>query len=163
VKGSLWLLAVILAGCGSAGSAQLTSTAPSSPGELRCTLPVITGGASAFIRFPDAQLLPAGGPAFSATQFHGFGAPAYDQALSTWVPVPLANLSPEGTRYAYSEVIWPASGQPTTTHIRVVDVQTGHDRVVYDQGAYDIVAFTKDGITSSITSRKRMPATDCGC
>jgi hypothetical protein len=62
------------------------------------------------------------------------------------VPVPLANLSPEGTRYAYSEVIWPASGQPTTTHIRVVDVQTGHDRVVYDQGAYDVVALTKDGI-----------------
>jgi hypothetical protein len=139
---AFWSLAVvILAGCGSIATVQPTAT-PTGPAALRCSLPVaISSGVAsderpAFIRFPDAKITAVTGPS---------GAIAYDQALSTWVPVPLANLSPDGARYAYSQAVWSASAPPTT-HVHMVDVRTGRDRDILDTGNYEVAAFTSDGI-----------------
>jgi hypothetical protein len=149
MKRLLCLLVLALAGCGSVGTAQPSPT-PSS-GALTCRLPVAVrgggGGAqAAFIQFPQMQLQPATGPSFSGSQSPSSGGPAYDQALATWVPVPPADISPDGARYAYSAVDWTTNAPPTVTHIHVVDVRTGADREVFNQGAYDIAAFTTDGI-----------------
>lgn len=149
MKRSLWLLAIILAGCGGSVSTAQPSPTPN-PGALNCRLPVALTTASggkdaAFIEFPQGKLTMAGNPSFGATQLRGYGAPAYDQPLTTWLPVPPAYVSPDGARYAYTDADWSA-GIPTTTRVHVVDVSSGHDRVVLDTGAYEVVAFTATGV-----------------
>jgi hypothetical protein len=148
VKLTVSVLALILAGCGSVATPQPSAT--SSAGVLACRLPVAVGSSNgeqpAFIQFPQAQLNPTTLPSFSGAQLRASGAPAYDQALATWLPVPPAHISPDGARYAYSLVDWTAGGLPTITHVHVVDARTGLDRDIYDKGAYDVAAFTADGI-----------------
>jgi hypothetical protein len=148
VKRSLWLLALILTGCGSVAAVQPSPT--QNPAVLNCRLPVAlqstTGGKDpAFIQFPQAKLTAATIPSFTGTQLRGSGAPAYDQALATWLPVPPAYVSPDGARYAYTDTDWSA-GIPTTTRVHLVDIHSGRDRVVFDKGAYDVVAFTATGV-----------------
>jgi hypothetical protein len=99
----------------------------------------------AFIQFPQGTLAPVANLSFSPTQLQGYGGPAYNQQFSTWLPVPPAYVSPDGARYAYADADWKA-GIPTTTRVHVVDVRTSRDRVVFDKGAYDVVAFTADGV-----------------
>ncbi|TMD04542.1 MAG: hypothetical protein E6J01_12820 [Chloroflexi bacterium] len=148
MKRWLWLPALILAGCGSVATVQ-PSASPSA-GALSCRLPVAVntgnGEQPAFIQFPQSQLNPTTLPSFSGDQLRAWGAPAYDQPLSTWLPVPPAHVSPDGTRYAYSFVDWSGGGRPTVTHLHVVDVRSGLDRDVYDKGAYDVATFTDDAI-----------------
>jgi hypothetical protein len=148
MKAWVWLPALMLAGCGSVATVS-TSPTPN-PAALNCRLPVgltaTTGETKpAFIQFPQATLTMTTTPAFSPTQLWGNGAPAYDQAMEAWLPVPPAYVSPDGTRYAYADADWSA-GIPTTTRVHVVDVRTGHDRVALDKGAYDVVAFTANGV-----------------
>jgi hypothetical protein len=152
VKLSLGLLALILAGCGSVATVQPSATP--NPAALHCRLPV---GASAdngkvqpaFIQFPQAQLVPVG-PTFGGNQLENqlraYGGPAYDQPFSTWLPVPPAHVSPDGARYAYADADWSRGVPPTITQVHVVDVRTSRDRVVLDKGAYDVAAFTADGV-----------------
>lgn len=148
VKLSLGLLALVLVGCGSVATVQPSPTP--NPAVLNCRLPVAltstTGGKDpAFIQFPEAKLTAATIRSFLGTQLRGYGAPAYDQPLATWLPVPPAYVSPDGARYAYADADWTA-GIPTSTRVHVVDVRSGRDRVVFDKGAYDVVAFTAIGV-----------------
>jgi hypothetical protein len=148
VKPTVAVLALILVGCGSVATVQPSPTP--NPAVLNCRLPVAltstTGGKDpAFIQFPQAMLTTATIPSFNGTQLRGYGAPAYDQPLATWLPVPPAYISPDGARYAYTDADWTA-GIPTSTRVHVVDVRAGRDRVVFDKGAYDVVAFTATGV-----------------
>jgi hypothetical protein len=148
VKLSLVGLALILAACGSVATVQPSPT--QNPAVLNCRLPIAltmnNGGKNpAFIQFPQATLTAATIPSFVGTQLRGYGAPAYDQPLATWLPVPPAYVSPDGARYAYTDADWTA-GIPTSTRVHVVDVRSGRDRVVFDKGAYDVVAFTATGV-----------------
>jgi len=150
------IAAVVVAGCGhvppaAPGAAGNTAA----PEALSCRLPVygVLGyGAAplnegAFISFPSAQTLMD--PSSQLVNGNGTAQESFDSAAGRWVPVPYAQVSPDGTRYAYETNAWfhPSSQNPFgPTQIHVVDVASGRDQVVYDQGYYDISAYGSAGI-----------------
>lgn len=142
-------------------ASSIGQAATSSEGEVRCDLPVFgamvgfsdgpgrtLGG---FVHVPAAEFTedPASavvGVSGSPGRYRTAAAPAlpgdrpdatYDAPERRWVPVPLALLSPDWTRYTY----FSTEGQPPTeTHlIHLVDVAGGADRVVWRQGSYEPV------------------------
>lgn len=127
---------------------------------LRCALPVFGGmslaangqrrTAGGFVTFPAGafQADPTSAVASDATTpgwYHTVQQPAlpsntpfatYDPPLQRWLPVPLAQVAADWTRYTYFTE--PAQG----THlIHVVDIASGADRVVWQRGSYEPVDF----------------------
>jgi hypothetical protein len=142
VKLKLLTLAGVLAlaGCSAGGTGAATpaptasvtasaSTAPTaSPSPASCKLPVASGDAPT-----------DGNPAHGATGNGGFltmpagtfatdpgSLAAYDFAVSKWVAVPRAWISPDGTHYAWPE--YRNVGGPATGIIHVVEISTGADK-----------------------------------
>jgi hypothetical protein len=67
---------------------------------------------------------------------------AYDSASHQWLVTDQRLISPDGTRYAY----WTGHG-PAEYEVRVVDIATGADRVVYNGSTlYIVIAFESDAI-----------------
>ena len=67
----------------------------------------------------------------------------YDRPFKRWLPVSWALVLPDGSAYAYTREAKPT---PIRNEIHVVDVATGNDRVIYNQGSYHVVAYQPDGI-----------------
>ena len=131
---------LVLAGCSAGGTGSavssptasgtpLSSAAPTAtPTAAGCKLPVASGDAPT-----------DGNPAHGTTGNGGFLAipagtftldpgslAAYDSAVSKWVAVPRAWISPDGTRYAWPE--YRAVGGPATGIIHVVEIASGADK-----------------------------------
>lgn len=159
------IAAVVVAGCGHVPTAAPGAAGNTAPATLSCRLPVfgVMGGfygatplnEGAFISFPSAQaqIDPTselvGGHTVANPVLNGTAEGSFDSAAGRWVPVPYAQVSPDGTRYAYEMNAWfhPSSQNPFgPTQIHVVDVASGRDQVVYDQGYYDIAAYGSAGI-----------------
>jgi hypothetical protein len=165
------LLALAIAGCGGAtvSSSHGSPSAASSPSPATlssCRLPFTTFAATGFIGWPDGTFTQDPGsatmpdpsrPGFVRTvaspALYGPGQETYDWRLSRWLPVARELVSPDGTQYAYSELIPNPASQglggppPLGTLVHVVDVATGKDRIV-DQSAdvLSAVAFRPEGI-----------------
>jgi hypothetical protein len=83
----------------------------------------------------------------------GAGQETYDWRFSRWLPVPHELVSPDGSQYAYSELIPNPASQglggppPLGTLVHVVDVATGKDRIA-EQSAdvLSAVTFRPEGI-----------------
>ncbi len=69
---------------------------------------------------------------------------SYDRTKGRWVPVPAAQISPDGSRYAYTEATVAFPAPPSRIH--VVDMATGNDRIVYSQGNYRVAVYAAEGI-----------------
>ncbi len=95
----------------------LSGTGPPAIG-LNCRLPIFAGGpgSGGFILFPNGNFQPdprsavtAPSPSPSATPappqygygYQGWWGTTYDRGYARWLPVPIAWVTPDGTRYAY--------------------------------------------------------------
>jgi hypothetical protein len=120
---------------------------------LDCRLPVYAGppGSGGFIVFPGGKFIadpnsnvtvpatsptapPVGGPGPGYGQ--GYGSLSYDHQFSRWVPVPPNQVSPDGSRYAYT----------TGNGIYVVNVATGTQTELGDGQSWSIAAVLSDGV-----------------
>ncbi|TMC35943.1 MAG: hypothetical protein E6J28_11210 [Chloroflexi bacterium] len=127
----------------------------------RCTLPVMVGGnentpaqgelfdvrtaqilydtSGVFVHDPVASGVRTSAP----PGLPGMSAGYYDRAMGRWLPVSGAGqVSPDGSRYAYIPV------EPIPrTEVRVVDVQSGREKVwKIRPDFWDVMAFTQRGI-----------------
>src|SRR2546423_4313759 len=82
-----------------------------------------------------------------------WGETTYDRAAGRWLPVARAQVSGDGLRYAYRELMAGpnATGDqpPVGVRLHVVDVRSGSDRGVYsDNGkpGYNIVGFVQQAL-----------------
>jgi hypothetical protein len=148
-------------------SATASATAGSSPGGLACRLPLADFEQSAdyssgslkagFVTFPGAAFTLDSNGAFETPAANGlvksvarpylYGGPGvatFTRRYSRWLPASVAAVSPDSSRYAYSESFNDASGPRSRIH--VVDVATAADRVVYDQGFYAVMDYEPEGI-----------------
>jgi hypothetical protein len=130
----------LLTACG--GSTAGTNNSPSassSAAALKCSLPISTnlGQQAGFLSIPSGTYTPDPAAAASSSRM------TYDRPLKRWLPVSWAQLLPDGSAYAYTKE---ASPTQFRNEIHVVDVATGRDRIVYNQGAYHVVAYRLDGI-----------------
>jgi hypothetical protein len=143
------------AGLSPSTSPATSPTGPSpSPVMLSsCRLPFTDFTATGFIRGPDGAFRPdtssatqpdPSRPGFVRTVASpalygpgGNGQETYDWRFSRWLPVPHELVSPDGSQYAYSELIPNPASQglggppPLGTLVHVVDVATGNDHIVY--------------------------------
>ena len=157
----------LLAACGSQPAATQSSqpAASSSPTAtaLNCKLPVAPASLGSaptpragFIALPSGNftLDPSSGISYDAgsrryrtTQspvlFGDLSGITYDSAYHRWLPVTPSQMLPDGSTYVYTRE---ASPTPFRNEVHVVNVATGTDRIVYDQGAYHPVAYQPDGI-----------------
>ncbi len=86
----------------------------------------------------------------------GRGRITYDPVVGRWIPVARDQVSADGLHYAYAEPIFDPSsnnqpGRPfiTGVHIRVVDLQSGSDRIVFGSSGYPfytVVDYAPQGI-----------------
>jgi hypothetical protein len=74
---------------------------------------------------------------------YGDAGATYDPAYQRWLPVQRAQVLPDGSAYAYTVE---GSVPPLRNEIHVVTVATGADRIVYNQGTYDAIAYGPEGI-----------------
>jgi hypothetical protein len=121
---------------------------------FNCRLPVYAGpsGSGGFIVFPGGSFIadptsavslpsPSPGHASPAPTPSGYGQPqypglSYDRAYSRWLPVPLSQVTPDGSRYAF----------PSTDSIYVVDVASGRLSEVGPGHAWNIVGVQAAGV-----------------
>jgi hypothetical protein len=71
------------------------------------------------------------------------GVPTYDSARQRWIPVLQANILSDGSAYVYTREAHPTQSR---NEIHLVNVASGEDRIIYDQGAYDTLAYNADGV-----------------
>ena len=151
-------LALAIVGCGGAtiSSSHGSPSAASSPSPVMlssCRLPFTTFKATGFVGVPDGTFTADSGsatqpdpsrPGFVRTVASpalygpdGAGQETYDWRFTRWLPVSHELVSPDGSQYAYSELIPNPASQglggppPLGTLVHVVDVATGNDRIVY--------------------------------
>jgi hypothetical protein len=148
-----------------ATSANLREPSASpSVAELSCRLPLsdydwqnqtLTDG---FVSFPTATfgVDPTGAFQSQASDGHlnksvvrpylygGPGEATYTRRYGRWLPSSVAAVSPDSSHYAYAEQYNDASGPRSRIH--VVDVASGSDRVVYDQGFYGVIDYEFEGL-----------------
>jgi hypothetical protein len=159
---------ILLAGCGGGGTAGSSSpSASASPSAsvssspaLSCELPVASigynNGPSGFISFPSGTFqadtnskitYEAATARYRTTQspvlFGDSSVPTYDAARQRWLPVRQAAVLPDGSAYVYTRE---ASPTQFRNEIHLVNVATGEDRMIYNQGAYDTLAYNNDGV-----------------
>lgn len=95
-------------------------------------------------------------PYFYGSNDSGRGRITYDPVVRRWIPVARDQVSADGLHYSYAEPLFaPGSNtQPggpfmTGIHIRVVDLATASDRVVFSSTGYPfytVVAYGPEGI-----------------
>jgi hypothetical protein len=144
--------------------APSSTVAATSSATASCRLPLaltdqgsgfLSMPSGSFLRDPDSGIVPDGNLVRTQTQpilrgqAGGFVGEAisYDPAHTRWLPVASTLVAPGGAKYAYTEFLPksnPASVEATRIH--VVDVASGTDRVVYDQGGYETVHFGREGV-----------------
>jgi hypothetical protein len=168
---SLFGLMVLAACGGSAANPVPPSSAVSQQAATVCRVPFTDFKTTGFISYPkgaftadpSAATTPdPGRPGFAhtvaspvLTGVAGNGNETYDWRFSRWLPVPYELVSPDGSQYAYSEVIPNPASQglggppPLGTLIHVVDVATAADHVVYQSAdLLSAAAFRPEGIYS---------------
>lgn len=113
---------------------------------LSCRLPVTWTPSTRQTSIVKAGFVTFPGQSLSEDATAPAGSIFYDRALSKWLPVPRSNVSPDGKRYAYSEILGNAYVN-SGSKLHVVDVATGVDSVIYNgSSAYNVVDFAADGI-----------------
>ncbi len=74
---------------------------------------------------------------------YGDSGATYDRAAGRWVPVAPAQVLGDGSAYVYTRE---ASATQAVNEIHLVNVATATDRIIYNQGAYDAIAYRPEGI-----------------
>lgn len=72
------------------------------------------------------------------------GVATFTRRYGRWLPASIAAVSPDSSHYAYAESYSGANGPRSRIHL--LDVVTGSDRVVYDQGFYGVIGYESEGI-----------------
>ena len=72
----------------------------------------------------------------------GAGA-TYTRRYGRWLPMKIAAVSPDSSRYAYNQFVYQPSRH---SRIHVIDVSAGIDHVVYDQDFYAVLDYRSEGI-----------------
>jgi hypothetical protein len=138
------LLGIILAACGgtTVGPNQSSSSTPAASGStvaLSCSLPISTdsGRQAGFLAIPSGKYTadPSAGSSSNGL--------SYDRPHHRWLPVSWAQVLPDGSAYAYTRE---ASPTPSRNEIHIVDVATGTDRMIYNQGSYHVIAYQPNGV-----------------
>lgn len=160
---------VVLAACGgSAANPAPPSSRATQVAAKPCRVPFTDFKAIGFVSYPSgtftadpsAAITPdPSRPGFAhtvalpvLTGISGNGSETYDWRFSRWLPVPYELVSPDGSKYTYSEVIPDPASQgigspPLGTRVHVVDVATGRDDVVYQSpDLLSADAFRPEGI-----------------
>ena len=82
-----------------------------------------------------------------------YGEITYDRPAERWLPVARAQVSPDGRRYAYAELLpLPGDvlgGATSGGRIHIADVRSGSDQVVYSYSGRQplaVVSFAQDGV-----------------
>jgi hypothetical protein len=135
-------VAIALAGCGggsTAGSTPTQSATATATTALNCRLPISTdsGQQAGFLSIPSGTYAVDPSAASSSSGL------SYDRPYHRWLPVSWAQVLPDGSAYAYTRE---ASPTQSRNEIHLVDVATGTDRVIYNQGSYHVLAYQPDGI-----------------
>jgi hypothetical protein len=183
----VWPIALLIfAACGTAAtpntpkpSGAALATVPTLPSH--CKLPLTESWTSGgFLVFPDGtytsdplshettdeaikNLRTVLDPALHGPQDYSMDQPVFDARSSRWLPVPRTAVSPDGSRYAYSQYLYPGNAPvspppaPIGSLIRVVTIATGDDRVIYRGVPYDVVGWNPEGVYL------RRPCTDAYC
>ena len=134
---------IVLTACGGTTvGGNRSTTAPaasSSSAALNCSLPIstVSGQQAGFLSIPSGKFTadPSAGPSADGL--------TYDRPQRRWLPVSWLQVLPDGSAYAYTREATPT---PFRNEIHLVDVATGSDRVIYNQGSYHVVAYQLDGI-----------------
>jgi hypothetical protein len=122
----------------------------------------------AFARDPRADMVaddtrPAAGPTrmlrttvqpyLFGTSNGMYGEITYDRPAERWLPVVRAQVSPDGLRYAYTELLQlpgdVLGGATSGGRIHIADVRSGSDQVVYSYSGrqpLSVVSFAQDGV-----------------
>jgi hypothetical protein len=160
---------MVLAACGAMSANPVPASSPASQqAATPCRVPFTDFKTTGFISYPNgtftadpsAAITPdPARPGFAhtvaspvLTGVAGNGTETYDWRFSRWLPVPYELVSPDGSQYAYSEVIPDPASQgigspPLGTRVHVVDVATGRDDVVYQPAdLLSAAAFRPEGI-----------------
>jgi hypothetical protein len=132
---------------------------------LRCSLPIteLPGDRTALVSFPGGTVKPVN--AFVRTSqttirtvdrpyLSGTGPGSYDWGVRRWVPVPSAQVSPDGSHYTYEErhLLSPPSNWPALMLIHSVDAVTGVDhpntlrQESINDPTYSVLAYGWEGI-----------------
>lgn len=144
-------------------SSPLPSDLPVVRVGFSCRLPAVTSSGGGFLSFPDATFAadPTGG--FSQTAQGGLvtdasprlqssplnGGVFFDALEQRWLPVPAAQVSLDGSLYAYA-TFDPSNGDPGRVHI--VSIATGSERILAAPAppapfqGFDVADFTAAGI-----------------
>ena len=160
-----------------ASEARSTAPVSASPALATCKLPVISwyqpgnsgdvylppnGVQATYLSYPNGVVSAGAADQFSNGN-DGFGwrsaatpvlrgtGPVgyYDAAARRFLPVPRANVSPDGSRYVYMD--YTQGGLYAFGQLHVVDVATGRDRTIDLPAAqYEIFDFSTDGIYFTI-------------
>jgi hypothetical protein len=82
-----------------------------------------------------------------------YGEITYDRPAERWLPVVRAQVSPDGLRYAYTELLQlpgdVLGGATSGGRIHIADVRSGSDQVVYSyrgRQPISVVSFEQDGV-----------------
>lgn len=82
-----------------------------------------------------------------------YGEITYDRPAERWLPVARAQVSPDGLRYAYTELLQlpgdVLGGATSGGRIHIADVHSGSDQVVYSYSGrqpLSVVSFAQDGV-----------------
>jgi hypothetical protein len=123
---------------------------------MNCRLPVYVGppGSGGFIVFPEgayigdpksAVTMPSpspGSPSPAPGYGQGYSGLSYDRAYSRWLPVPYAQVSPDGSRYAHT----------SPDSIYVENVATGATIELGEGHAWAIIGVQNDGVYAIIVN-----------
>jgi len=149
---------LVLAGCSAGGNGSAISPTPT-PTAPPTAAPSATPTKSASCKLPVASgdAPTDGNPAHGQAGSGGFltmpggtftkdpqSLAAYDSAVSKWLPVPRAWISPDGTHYAWPEN-QPGAG-PVTGIIHVVEIATGADKTFYVPAPSMPVSYEASGV-----------------
>lgn len=123
--------------------------------ELSCRVPIsgFNPGSGGFVTFPGGRFTPE--PASNVplpANTVSTGAYTYDRAFSRWLPVPRDWVSPDGTRYAFSD---------RDGVVHVVDVASGADRrlvlaggVIDPSERWTVIDFESDAVYLTASPRQ---------
>ena|ERR1700686_639870 len=148
-----------------AAATTTPETASPSPGNPNCRLPVAIDQVGGFVTLPGAAFTsdPASKLTFdgATNTFRTEASPvlhgpnsgstlSYDPGHGRWLPVDTTAVSPDGASYAYAQGIVPPDAQgpivPSGSHIHVVAIKTGADRIVYSGQLLAVVGWRREGI-----------------
>jgi hypothetical protein len=127
---------------------------------VNCRLPVAQTGfgnteLAGFISLPSGTFEPDAGSGIAsdaganrtrtlqAPVLYGDGGATYDRTHRRWLPVARVQALPDGSAYVYTREANPTQFR---NEIHLVNVATGTDRVIYNQGPYDALTYDVEGV-----------------